>query len=119
MDETIATGESVPSEQLGAHQVDAKSFVEGEVGEVQGQSPGSEERPMLSIAKRVRTRPRPQNPSSMQSSTYLHPDRVVVKGKRKCGNVYTSRKRSKKIGGVSASHVTGTDMDIGGAPTGK
>ena len=57
--EIIAVGESVPSEQLGPHLLDAELVVAGEVGEVQGQSPGGEERLMSSIAKRVRTRPRP------------------------------------------------------------
>jgi len=74
VDETIATGESVPSEQLGAHLVDAELVVEGEVGEVRGKSPGGEKQPMSSIAKRVPARPRPRNPSSMQSSPYLHPN---------------------------------------------
>ncbi|KAJ8425492.1 hypothetical protein Cgig2_029574 [Carnegiea gigantea] len=110
--ETIAVGESVPSAQLGAHPVDAELVVVGE-------SPGSEERPKSSIAKRVWTRPRPQNPSVMQSSPYLYPDRAAGKVKRKCGNVYTSRKRSKKHGGVSAAYVAGTDRDVGGAPPGK
>ena len=55
----------------------------------------------------------------MQSSPYLYPDGVVGKGKRKCGNVYTSRKQSKKHGGVSAAHVARTDRYVGGAPPGK
>ncbi|KAJ8446951.1 hypothetical protein Cgig2_006579 [Carnegiea gigantea] len=42
--------------------------MEREVGEVQGQSPGGEEQPKASIAKRVQTRPWPRNPSSMHSS---------------------------------------------------
>jgi len=49
----------VPSEQLGKDPADAELLVEGEVGEVQGQSPGNEERPKSSIAKTVQTRPRP------------------------------------------------------------
>jgi len=57
--ETIGAGESVPLEQLGAHPVDTELVVEGEVGEVQRQSSGGEEQPKSSIAKRVRTRPRP------------------------------------------------------------
>ena len=56
---TIAVGEGVPSEQLGKDPADAELLVEGEVGEVQGQSPGNEERPKSSIAKTVQTRPRP------------------------------------------------------------
>jgi len=99
--------------------VDAELVVEGDVGEVQGQSPGGEEQPKSSIAKRVGARPRSQNPSSMQLSSYLHLDREVAKGKRKCGNVYTSQKQSKKDGGISAVHVAGTDMDVGGTPAGK
>ncbi|KAJ8447906.1 hypothetical protein Cgig2_012041 [Carnegiea gigantea] len=55
----------------------------------------------------------------MQSSLYLYPDRAVGKGKRKYGNVYTSRKRSNKHSGVSASQLAGTDSDVGGAPPGK
>ncbi|KAJ8429906.1 hypothetical protein Cgig2_025336 [Carnegiea gigantea] len=110
--ETTAAGER-------AHPVDAELVVEGEVGKVQWQSPADEERPKSSIAKRVRTCPRPRNPYSMQSSLYLHPDRAVTKGKHKCGNAYISRKWSKKVGGVSAAHVAGTDVDVGGAPAGK
>ena len=72
--ETIVAGKRVPSKLFGAHQGDAELVVEGEVGEVQGQSPCGEERPKSSIAKRVRTRPRPQNRSAMQYSLYLHPD---------------------------------------------
>ncbi|KAJ8442638.1 hypothetical protein Cgig2_003682 [Carnegiea gigantea] len=79
----------------------------------------SEEWPKSSIVKKVRTCPQPRNPSVMQSSPYLHLNRAVGKGKRKCGNVYTSQKRSKKDGGVSAAHVAGTDMDVGGAPPSK
>jgi len=33
--------------------------------------------------------------------------------------MYTSRKRSKKHGGVSVAQVAGTDSDVGGAPPGK
>ncbi|KAJ8428739.1 hypothetical protein Cgig2_022649 [Carnegiea gigantea] len=55
----------------------------------------------------------------MQSSPYLHPDRAVGKGKRKCGNVYPSRKRSKKDGGVSVAYAAGTGMDVDGAPPSK
>ncbi|KAJ8443293.1 hypothetical protein Cgig2_015771 [Carnegiea gigantea] len=55
----------------------------------------------------------------MQSSLYLYPDRAVAKGKRKCDNVYTSRKRSKKVGSISASHVAGTDVGVGGTAAGK
>ncbi|KAJ8447198.1 LOW QUALITY PROTEIN: hypothetical protein Cgig2_030429 [Carnegiea gigantea] len=90
--ETIAAGESVPSGQLGAHMVEAELVVVWEVSQVQGQSSCGEERLKSSIAKR---------------------------GKRNCGNVYTSQKRSKKHGGVSAAQVAGTDSDVGGAPPGK
>ncbi|KAJ8430118.1 LOW QUALITY PROTEIN: hypothetical protein Cgig2_007091 [Carnegiea gigantea] len=79
-----------------AHSVESELVVVGEVGQVQGQSPCGEERPKSSIAKRVRTRPRPQNPFS----------------KRKYDNVYTSRKQAKKHGGVSATYVAGTDSNV-------
>jgi len=55
----------------------------------------------------------------MQSSLYLHPDQVVGKGKRKYSNVYTSRKWSKKYGGLSAAQLAGTNSDVGGAPPSK
>ncbi|KAJ8432926.1 hypothetical protein Cgig2_023056 [Carnegiea gigantea] len=93
--DTTTVGESVPSRQLGSHPVEAEFFVGGEVGEVQRQS------------------------LCVQSSPYLHPDRVIGKGKRKCDNVYTSRKRSKTHGGVSAVQLAGTNSDVDGAPPGK
>ncbi|KAJ8432833.1 hypothetical protein Cgig2_008547 [Carnegiea gigantea] len=108
--EIITVGESVPSGQSGEHSMEAELVIVGE-----GQSPYGEERPKSSIAKRVRTHPQPRNPSVMQSFPYLHPDRAVGKDKHKCSNVYTSRKRSKKHGGVSAA----TDSDVGGAAPGK
>ncbi|KAJ8422969.1 hypothetical protein Cgig2_002580 [Carnegiea gigantea] len=116
--DTMAAGESVSSGQLGSHLVEAELFVGGEVGEVQGQSPYGEERPKSSIAKRV-TLPWHRNPSIMQSSLYLHPDRAVGKGKHKYGNVYTSRKWSKKHGGLSAAQLADTDSNVSGAPPGK
>jgi len=91
-----------PSSPMQSNNV-AKTMVVRESGQVQGQSPCGEEWPKSSIAKRVRMLPRPRNPSVIQSSLYLHPDRAVGKGKRKCRNVYTSRKQSKKHGGVSAA----------------
>ena len=75
--ETIVAGESVLSGKLGAHPIEAELVIVREVGQVQGQSPGGEERPKSTIAKRVQTRPRPRNPSVIQSSPYLHPDRAV------------------------------------------
>ena len=67
----------------------------------------------------MRTLPRHRNPSVIRFFPYLHLDRAVGKGKRKYGNVYTSRKRSKKHGGVSAAQLAGTNGDVGGAPPGK
>ncbi|KAJ8443352.1 hypothetical protein Cgig2_015833 [Carnegiea gigantea] len=107
--ETITAGKSVSSGQLG--HIRWRRI--GEVGQVQRQSPYSEERPKSSITKRVRTRPRPRNPSVMQFFPYLHLDQAAGKGKRKCGNVYISQKRSKIHGGVSAAHIAGTDSDVG------
>lgn len=94
-------------------------FVRGEVSVGKGGSPRGDKWPKSSIAKRELTLPHPQNPSVLQSSPYLHPDRAVGKGKCKCTNVYTSCKWSKKDARVSAAKLHGTRCDVHGASLGK
>jgi len=88
---------------MGLDPMDVKIFVEGEVGVGKGEPPHADERSKSSIAKRVRTLPRPRNPSVVQSSPYLHSNRALGKDKRKFANVYTSYKWLKKHGSVLAA----------------
>ena len=54
----------------------------------------------------------------MQSSTYLYPNKVSGKNKRKCANVYTSWKWSKIYVDVSSENLARAD-NVDGAPTKK
>ena len=116
--DTLAPGQTVPMAHMSLDPVDDEMFARGEVGVGKGESSRGDEWPKSSIAKRVRTLPRPRSPSILQSSLYLHLDRAVVKGKRKCTHVYTSRKRSKKHASASAVKLHGTRCDVRGAPPG-
>ena len=90
-------------------------FVGGETGEGKGLLSCADERLVSSIAKKVRTLPRHRNLSVTESPSYLYPDQAVGKGKRKCTNIYTFWKWSKKHIGVSLVQLDGTNNSVGEA----
>ena len=112
--ERTAAGHSKPAAELGSAEVDEELRLRVEVRDADRESPTPVEQHKSSIATRVRRVPRARNPSVMQSSPYLHPDEAVRKGKRKCGNVYTSRKRTKTHVRISEEKDGGAGSEISG-----